>query len=128
MKNQIKIINTSKIIKIIAWLWIIGGIGKLSMSVLSFSQFELWRNFFLFFLKLSCILSGFLLLRGLRQGAIIYFCVTLINTCMFYYFPPKIENIEYYFTPIAIVGSIVFPLIFLIIILTQWKKLRYKNP
>jgi hypothetical protein len=114
-----------KIIKFIAWLWIIGGLWKLSMSYSSWPEFELWRNIFLFFVKSSALLSGILLLKGYKEAAFLYFTITIINTIIFYSFPPNIKGIEVYFTLPAIAGSIAVPLIFAGVITYYWKSLTW---
>jgi hypothetical protein len=115
-----------KIILIIAWVWIIGAVWKIAMTPFSWPEFELWRNLFLFTTKSLFLISGILLFRGYRQAAIIYFAISIVNTLVFYTNLPNINGIEQYTSTQAIALAIVAPLLFMTVILYNWKSLKWK--
>jgi hypothetical protein len=117
-----------KIIKIVAWLWIIGAFWKISMTPFSWPDFETWRNIFLLFIKIGALVSGLLLLKGYRQAVILYLFIIIINSVIFYSNPPKLAGIERYFTPWAIGIAFIVPVVFLSIIAFNWKALKWSKP
>lgn len=112
-------------LKAIAWLWIAGGVVKLGLTVYSWAEYELWRSVFLLGVKVSMVISGLLLLRGLKWGPVIYFTVLLLNNVVFYSHPPQVVGVEKYFTTQAIGAAIVIPLIIMTVVTFGWNRLRW---
>lgn len=114
-----------KVIRIVAWLWIVGALWKLSITPFSWADFELWRNIFLLTTKSLFLVSGILLLLGYKHAAFVYLTVTIANTTVFYLYPPNLVGTDQYFTPQAIALAVVAPVIFVSILLFNWKSLRW---
>jgi hypothetical protein len=122
-KNKLPII-----IRIIAWIWIIGLLLESTGIPASLGIFEPWRIVYTIILNCFGIFAGILLLKGYRQGLIIYLIVTLLNSTIFYLFPPNSRNIESYYAKTAIITLILSPVIFTLLISIYWKKLTWKKP
>lgn len=113
-----------KIILIIGWILLIGMTGKLAMTPFSWSHFELWRSIVLTLLKCTGLASAIFLIRGTKLGAYLYWVTTVLTTSIFYLYPPPLEGIERYFSPVAISLALLIPIVVTVILIRSWSKLK----
>ena len=107
--------TTPKLVSVIGWFLTVGIGIKLVMTPFTWSEFELWRNIFLTIMKCAGVAAGIFLIQGKKIGAFIYWPTVIIQTGIFYLFPPPLEGIERYFSPLAIAFAVLIPTIFTVI-------------
>jgi hypothetical protein len=117
-------IQNPVVLHVIAWLWVVGALWKLSMIQSSWHKIELWRNLFLRITKSLFLVSSVLLLLGYKQSAFISLIMTISNTLVFYLYQTALNDLELYFTTHAITLTVAAPIVFMSILLFTWNALR----
>jgi len=116
--------TTPKLVSIIGWFLAVGIGIKLVMTPFTWPEFELWRNIFLTIMKCAGVAAGIFLIQEKKIGAFIYWPTVVLQTSIFYLFPPPLEGINRYFSPWAIALAILIPTIFTVIFIRAWTKLK----
>jgi len=109
------------ILKIFAIISIITAAVKIILLPINWPNFTIARNFYNIVLNIMTIFASILLLKGYRLSIIIYAVLIVVNTIVFYGFPPSIVGIEIYFRPWAISMFVLSKVLFIGLAIACWK-------